>query len=211
MMIIWIYRNYIFISQSQRVVVVVSSSWNLSSFHLVWLLLVDIFHREYISISLNAINSNGSKGTHCKYVYATEMQIRHAKSSRLFCETWNKIVILQRAKYLLTVNSFPEIYYYYYHYFVVVLFFISSLAWMDIGQALRTMLIVVIVNVLSISFAQMQSSRSHCSTQMKCQWNRLSFAVVYYFMLFDFCFALLLLFPLKNHQHWETQPQNVYH
>lgn len=84
-----------------------------------------------MSISFNAINSTWMDQKELSWFirngYKTKMQIRHAKSSRLFCETWNKIVILQRAKYLLIVNSFPEIYYYYYHYFVVVLFFISGL------------------------------------------------------------------------------------
>lgn len=113
MMIIWIYRNYIFISWSLRVSMLKPE---LVSFGVI-IIGGYLLASTCLSRSLRSIRRSMDQNELSRFIrngYKTKMQIRHAKSSRLFCETWNKIVILQRAKYLLTVNSFPEIYYYYY-------------------------------------------------------------------------------------------------
>lgn len=99
-MIIWIYRNYIFIS--------VAFAFNPRCLLFSW---CDYWWMLCASTRRSLRGSKGSNNS-SRCIERQWMQIRHAKSSRI--ATKNETVILQAKNILLIVNSFPEIYYYYF-------------------------------------------------------------------------------------------------
>lgn len=123
------------------------------------------------------------------YSLRLKMQIRHAKSFRINRFEKNERILWffrRNKKYLLIVNSFAKIYYYYFWFGFSwwFLFFCTLWPWLLSSTS---------IDLVCFNQIQRLCQRSRAlNIQTKCQWNRLSFAVVYYFYVIWLLFHLYL-------------------